>query len=505
MTEPLSPLRLPFDQYQRYRLVSDLLDRLRGDRPLRVLDVGGRTALLRRFLDRDEVSLVDVEPSDESGLVLGSGAALPFRDDAFDVVAAFDTLEHVPPELRRDFVAECVRVARGWVVLAGPYEAPRVVRAEELLQEFLRDKLRTRHRYLEEHRHNGLPDRAAVERQFEELGARVRSFGHANLDRWLVLMCVSLYLDDDPALREMAAGLHEFYNRELYASDHAEPVYRHFVVAALGGAALPEQADLYARPVAPEGSLPALGEVLRALEAFDVERDAWREERDKLRRAVAELEEDLAGHAESLEELEAESSKKDAGLAELRAELDERRREQEQVVAELEADLASHRASLADLTRDLETARADHASATAALEADLAEHRRTLDAVRAEGDELRAAHEAALERAAQERAAFEETLAARDAEVAAGRAHSEQLLAELERTRAEAGEIERALVAANESAAGLDATLQERLADLDAAHRELERLAAVERDLRAELRNRWHNLKRALHWRKPSF
>ena len=52
------PLELPFDVYQRYRLVADLLARLRaaaarrdGDpkRRLRVLDVGGRTAVLRGF------------------------------------------------------------------------------------------------------------------------------------------------------------------------------------------------------------------------------------------------------------------------------------------------------------------------------------------------------------------------------------------------------------------------------------------------------------------------
>jgi len=42
---------LPFDQYQRYRLVADLFgDRGDGGRPLHVLDVGGGTGLLRRFL-----------------------------------------------------------------------------------------------------------------------------------------------------------------------------------------------------------------------------------------------------------------------------------------------------------------------------------------------------------------------------------------------------------------------------------------------------------------------
>ena len=44
-------LSLPFDQYQRYRLVADLINQVRPEgRRLRVLDVGGRTGLLKRFL-----------------------------------------------------------------------------------------------------------------------------------------------------------------------------------------------------------------------------------------------------------------------------------------------------------------------------------------------------------------------------------------------------------------------------------------------------------------------
>ncbi|MEM8711260.1 MAG: class I SAM-dependent methyltransferase, partial [Planctomycetota bacterium] len=116
-------LDLPFDQYQRYQLVAALLASVRRDgETFHILDVGGRTALLRQFLPGDRIDLVDVDPSDVEGLILGSGAQLPFKDDAFDVVAAFDTLEHVPPDLRGAFVSECARVSRRYVMLAGPYD-----------------------------------------------------------------------------------------------------------------------------------------------------------------------------------------------------------------------------------------------------------------------------------------------------------------------------------------------------------------------------------------------
>jgi hypothetical protein len=106
------------------------------------------------------VTLVDLEPSSEPGLVLGNGAALPFADASFDAVTAFDTLEHVPPRVREAFVRECRRVARRYVAIVGPYEHRRGREAERILQLFLKAKLGVEHRYLEEHRHHGLPDRA---------------------------------------------------------------------------------------------------------------------------------------------------------------------------------------------------------------------------------------------------------------------------------------------------------------------------------------------------------
>ncbi len=192
---------LPFDQYQRYRLVADILERVAaGPAVCRVLEVGGRTGLLRRFLPGRRVSLVDLEPSDEAGLVLGDGAALPFRDGSFDVVCAFDTLEHVPPGRRESFVTECARVARCYVFLAGPYREPRVDEAEMLLLKAVRDGLGIDHQHLQEHRVNGLPVRAMVEEKLRSMGGRVKSIGHGRLDRWLPSMCLGLYMDSEPIL-----------------------------------------------------------------------------------------------------------------------------------------------------------------------------------------------------------------------------------------------------------------------------------------------------------------
>ena len=186
MSSNASSGALPFDQLQRYRLVAEIVQQVRGqDEVLDVLDVGGRTGLLRQFLPGDRIAAVDPEPPPPEAptprLVLGTGSALPFADDAFDLVCAFDTLEHVPPDQRQAFVSECVRVARRWVVLAGPYTAPAVDAAEQELARFLREELEFDHRYLREHLENGLPERALTEQWLREGGAR---WSHSPTRTW---------------------------------------------------------------------------------------------------------------------------------------------------------------------------------------------------------------------------------------------------------------------------------------------------------------------------------
>lgn len=427
--------RMPFDQYQRYRLVADVLNQVRPDGEiLDVLDVGGRTALLRRFLPDDRVELVDVEESDVDGLVIGSGARLPFQDGAFDAVVCFDTLEHVPPNLREAFVDECARVARRWVVIAGPYHTEEVARSEELLQSFLTEKLGEKHRYLEEHRDHGLPDRKTTETQLRAAGARVRSIGHARLDRWLGLMCLSLYMDRDPALRGIASGFHQFYNEALYASDHSKSVYRHAVVAAFGKAALPKAEDLLGPAIAPKDSLKPFDHLVRELLAFDSERDVVRAEWDRLELVNRGLEKDVAEHESSLVDLRRELverdrviAEKDAGLAELEIRINATQGEAEsaetalrqdltghaETIRVLKADLKEHAATIELLNRDL----SEHGSTNRVLRADLAEHAKLVDALKVE-----------LEAKAGGISSLESELAR---ERAAGKAEREHLRAEL--------------------------------------------------------------------------
>ena len=518
---PTTPIHeLPFDAYQRYQLVADLVRRFPSFGPgTSVLDVGGRTALMRGFLPELRVDLVDVEPADEAGLVIGSGGALPFRDGAFDVVTACDTLEHVPAEHRDAFVRECARVSKGWVVLAGPYASDEVREAESELREFLKNKLDLDHRYLNEHFEHGLPCRDATSTGFRAAGCSTLSIGHASLQRWLPLMCLEMYMDSDPHLREVAKRYFRLYNKALYASDHAGPVYRHAVVAAKAGVALPQVDGLFEAPVAPPRTLEVFDELVGELVAFDRERDVYQAERDRLREVNDGLHADLLGHAESLATVRADLASHKGTLAEVRADLASHKSS----LADSRADLEEHRVTLRERTKEYE---AEHTAREALeselevqrrhstelqllarklkdvnqdLESDLTGNRETVAALRAELDGFRTEHTRALTLVQADLAAHRDVLGAHEAELDARAVVIGELQAQLADHRAEKARLEAELAEALQSRDTLQASSEAEILHLrDDLAFERERNAALTQDLA----DRWKNFRRAIEPRR---
>jgi SAM-dependent methyltransferase len=90
--------------------------------PSRVLEVGGGTGMLRNTLSRsaDLYVCTDIAATGSTDLVC-DGQALPFEDDSFDLVVAFEVLEHIPDT--DSFLAECSRVLTpdGTLALSVPF------------------------------------------------------------------------------------------------------------------------------------------------------------------------------------------------------------------------------------------------------------------------------------------------------------------------------------------------------------------------------------------------
>jgi SAM-dependent methyltransferase len=94
----------------RRRVFFDQLDRLlAGAPPLNILEVGcGAGGMLGPLAKYGTVTGLDVSKEyvafcrsrGHERVLAGSGYELPFRDASFDLIAAFDTIEHIPDDER---------------------------------------------------------------------------------------------------------------------------------------------------------------------------------------------------------------------------------------------------------------------------------------------------------------------------------------------------------------------------------------------------------------------
>jgi len=214
-----------FDQFQRYAVLRAFAEEYGGGgtmgsgvsgaecgRP-RVLDVGGVSPggagrggggtepsagaawlpareILRRELGgrivEAEVFALDLADCLAAGFIKGNGDRLPFKDGSFDIVAAMDVLEHVPPGKRAGFLGELGRVARGAVVVGAPAGGGAVERAEAVIAAAYTDAYGIEHQQLREHRENGLPRAEEVEAALAAGGFSAGvNFPFGSLVNWL--------------------------------------------------------------------------------------------------------------------------------------------------------------------------------------------------------------------------------------------------------------------------------------------------------------------------------
>lgn len=94
--------------------------------PERVLEVGPGPGLFKALAGAMgvRVETLDLDPELKPDYV-GSAIEMPFDDDAFDVVCAFQMLEHIPFEQSLHAFREMVRVAAKAVVISLPDAATR--------------------------------------------------------------------------------------------------------------------------------------------------------------------------------------------------------------------------------------------------------------------------------------------------------------------------------------------------------------------------------------------
>ena len=224
---------LTFDLYGRYATIRDIIDQNRKNgEKFRILDVGGRGNLLKRFLPDDEVFYLDpFVDSNDSNFIKGDGCAMRLEDESFDWVTSADVFEHIPKEKREAFLNENIRVARLAVILVAPFWSKEVEQAEINANDNYKILSKGKsHIWLREHIENGLPEIGHLEKILKSRKLDFQKFSNNELLLWQMLINTGFMISDNPSIdikiKEEFEDFNYFYNKEIYPFDNQELSYR---------------------------------------------------------------------------------------------------------------------------------------------------------------------------------------------------------------------------------------------------------------------------------------
>jgi GT2 family glycosyltransferase/glycosyltransferase involved in cell wall biosynthesis len=238
--ETAETLRLPFDKFQRYKVVADIINKFRKKKEtFKILEVGaGGEETLKKFLPQDNFIFFDTEllPEDrqKSNYILGDITEMHIKE-SYDFVVSIDTYEHIHPSLRERFINETIHPSTMATIIAAPFDTPGVKESEVIVNEAYVLTYDTEYRWLHEHIENGLPSLSYTLELIEKLELNYTVIPNGYLPRWIELISIYLLTEGMPEFSKIITELNEFYNKNFYQYDSISPAYRQVIIIKKDG------------------------------------------------------------------------------------------------------------------------------------------------------------------------------------------------------------------------------------------------------------------------------
>ena len=112
---------------ERWNSVHYQISEVMNLKPKTVLEIGPGTGVFKSELERNQISCTTLDIAEDTKPdVVGSVTKIPLEDNSFDVVCAFQVLEHIPFELFPTALSEMMRVAERAIVISLPHFGPNI-------------------------------------------------------------------------------------------------------------------------------------------------------------------------------------------------------------------------------------------------------------------------------------------------------------------------------------------------------------------------------------------
>jgi hypothetical protein len=232
---PTSIKSASFDYVSRYQLIAEIITRyyaFTSTKPSQILDVGGLGSFMGQIIALP-ITILDSEIQGTNKTEqLGDGAHMDtIKDGAYDVVITSDTLEHIPPKERRNFIQEIIRVSNDLVIVCAPFDDERVVRQEAEVNELYKDLTGKDHRWLAEHKEYGLPPEDVI-LSYTPKSINPAVIHHSAIQLWGHLMGINLIASEmnDINIHRAIENINCNYNDHFLFKDFSKASYRTFII-----------------------------------------------------------------------------------------------------------------------------------------------------------------------------------------------------------------------------------------------------------------------------------
>lgn len=234
-------MKIPFDQYQRYKNASELINVVReNNQKFSILEVGANEHRnLEKFLPFDNITYLDIvvpeHLKNDPSYIQGDATKMPLDDDRFDFIIALDVFEHIPQQRRSRFLNELDRVSKRGFILAAPFNTVGVAIAEERVNSYFKTLYGYNYPWLEEHLENKLPEIEEVIQHFNLKSWNYYNFSHGSLSTWEKLTGMHFLAAGREVLYDYRFMIDKYYNQELFNFDYLDDCYRNFFIVMKSG------------------------------------------------------------------------------------------------------------------------------------------------------------------------------------------------------------------------------------------------------------------------------